>query len=305
MEQGLDLTSLQQQLPPAKDILVLIPQNPTLDKVAAGLALYLSLKKQNKQVIIACPSEMTVAFNRLFAVNKIQKQIGNRDLTITFKGQKDKIEKILSQTQGEDLSLVIEPRTGCAAVSQDQVIFSYSGAQADIIFVLGAAQPEDLGKFYTAEKKIFEQALTVNLDFQGQNSRFAKLNLVSSEFTSCSELVVYLMKNLNLPADQDIATNLFSGIKANNSNFLAANVKAATFEAAAWCLQNGAKPRLDSQPASQPTMPISSSQPPARQTLIQPPFTSVQPKQNLPQFQPQQPPPDWFKPKIFKGGSQI
>jgi nanoRNase/pAp phosphatase (c-di-AMP/oligoRNAs hydrolase) len=304
MEQGLDLTSLQQQLPPAKDILVIIPQNPTLDKVAAGLALYLSLKKQGKQVIIACPSEMTVAFNRLFAVNKIQKQIGNRDLTITFKGQKDKIEKIFSQTQGEDLNLVIEPRTGCTAVSQNQVSFSYSGAQADIIFILGATKPEDLGKFYTVEKKIFEQALTVNLDFQGQNSRFAKLNLVSSEFASCSELVVYLMQNLNLPADQDIATNLFSGIKANNSNFLAANVKATTFEAAAWCLRKGVQPRLNSQPALQPAMPIS-SQPPARQTLVQPPFTSVQPKQNLPQFQPQQPPPDWFKPKIFKGGSQI
>lgn len=304
MEQGLDLTSLQQQLPSAQNILVLIPQNPTLDKVAAGLALYLSFKKQSKQVIIACPSEMTVAFNRLFAVNKIQQQIGNRDLTITFKGQKDRIEKILSQTQGEDLNLLIESRTGCAAISQEQVSFSYSGAQADIIFILGAVQPEDLGKFYTTEKKIFEQALTVNLDFQGQNSRFAKLNLVSSEFTSCSELIVYLMQNLNLSVDQDIATNLFSGIKANNSNFLAANVKAATFEAAAWCLQNGAQPRLSIQPAPQPIMPIS-SQPPARQTLVQPPFTSVQLKQNPPQFQPQQPPPDWFGPKIFKGGSQI
>lgn len=311
MEQGLDLTSLQQQLPQAQKILVLIPQNPTLDKVAAGLGLYLSLKKQGKQVTIACPSEMTVAFNRLFAVNKIQKQIGNRDLTITFKGQKDKIEKISSQAQGEDLSLVIEPRQGCASVSQDQVAFSYSGAEADMIFIIGAARLEDLGALYGAEKKIFDQALTINLDYQAQNSNFAKVNLVSPQFGSCCEGVVSLMQNLNLSVDGDIASNLFSGIKANHSNFLSPQVKATAFEAAAWCLQNGAQPGLNSQPAMSQVTPgqkqsvIQSSQPVVRQTLVQPPFTSNKPKQNMPQFQPQQPPPDWFKPKIFKGGSQV
>ena len=59
------LTALQT----AKQVLILLPQNPKVDSVAAGLSLFLALSKAKLSTTIGCPTEMTVGFNRLFGVN--------------------------------------------------------------------------------------------------------------------------------------------------------------------------------------------------------------------------------------------
>jgi hypothetical protein len=46
---------------------------------------------------------------------------------------------------------------------------------------------------------------------------------------------------LSLPVDGDISTNLYAGIITNTANFQGVNVKASAFEAAGWCLKNGAR----------------------------------------------------------------
>jgi len=300
MDEQLNLTPIQNVLPKAKSVLVLLAANPNLDQVAAALALYLSIKKQQKQVLIACSSAMTVGFNRLFGINKVSDKIGNRNLIISFDYLKDSIEKVSYNIENNKFNLVVEPRPGLPSLQADKVSYSYSGSEADLIFVVGALKLEDLDKLYFNEKKIFENSLTVNLDNRANNTNFGKVNLVDSQAASCCEIATLLIKGLNLPVDQDIATNLLTGIETNTANFQAPSTSATTFEAAAWCLKNGAKKGylVDQKTISR----IQAA--PKQATVIQPSFAAPKPSGREPQPV-KQPPPDWFKPKIFKGNTVI
>lgn len=302
MENSFNLQSLQESLSKAKTTLVVLPVQPSLDGVAAGLALFLSLKKQGKQTVIGCSTQMTVAFNRLFAVDKITDKIGSKNLIVSFDYTKDSIERVSYNIEGNKFNLVIEPKEGCLPLDPEKVSYSYSGANAEIIFAVGATKLEDFGKLYFNEKKIFDEKLIVNIDNKPTNTRFGQVNIYNPQAASISELVVELIKLLNLQVNQDIATNLLVGIEANTSNFAALNVSPATFEAAAWCLKNGAKRRhlAVPQPVSKPPAFV---QP---QPVVQPqPTFQKQPTKKPLIGKKKTPPPDWFKPKIYKSNTLV
>ena len=328
MDNQLDLQPVSQKIEEAKRVLILVPANPSLDSLASGLALYLSLKKQGKNTGIACPTDLPPTFKHLPAVDKLSKSIGSRNLVISFDYLKDSIEKVSYNIEDNKFNLVVEPKSSQPPLDPDKVSYSYTGANADLLFVIGARQLENLGKFYSQEKNIFTDKFTINIDNKGNNAQFGQANLLNSQAASCAEIVIEVIKGLGLPVDPDIATNLYTALQANTSNFQAANVDVSTFEAAAWCLKNqarrskaGLKPpvtfpqkQLPEQQGSlvpgkqllQPKKPLVQS--------VAPPFTSPKQVVQKPPFSQQsvppenkeaKPPPDWFKPKIYSGDSPV
>ena len=75
--------SLKSLIDPANSVLILLPTKPYFDQVAAGLGLFLALKDE-KEVNISCPSEMLVELNRLIGINQVSKDLGNKNLVISF-----------------------------------------------------------------------------------------------------------------------------------------------------------------------------------------------------------------------------
>ncbi len=235
-------SDLKKALEGAKEILVLIRDNPRLDHVAAGLSLYLSLKEAGKSVTIASPTEMRVEFNRLVGVDKVATKIGNRNLVLSFPQEvKDSIEKVSYNMDDGNFNLVIQPKAGYPALDSTKVEYSYTGADAQLIFSLGAQKLEDLGIFYQSERQLFEQATVVNIDAVPTNTRFGRINLVWADFTSSSEIVTELIERMGLSLNQDIATNLLSGMNEATQNFQRFNLKATAFEAAAKLMKAGGK----------------------------------------------------------------
>src|SRR3989344_4189855 len=88
------LSELKNLLPTAKKILIVLPVGSDLDKLAAGLALYLSLKQsfgstQYKEVSIVCEDTIRVAQSHLFAIDKVQNtvsQSGTDNFVVTLEG---------------------------------------------------------------------------------------------------------------------------------------------------------------------------------------------------------------------------
>src|SRR3989344_5719320 len=75
--------SFRQIVEESKSILIILPNKPYFDQVAAGLSLFLSLRgSRNTQITSVSP--MTVEFNRLIGVNKISQEVGNKNLVIRF-----------------------------------------------------------------------------------------------------------------------------------------------------------------------------------------------------------------------------
>ena len=290
-----NLDELKNQLEAAKDVLILIAEKANYDSTASALALYLSLQdKEDRNVTIASPSQIRVEFSRLVGVDKISQKIGSRNLIITFDYVTDSIEKVSYNVESDKFNLVIQPKSNMPPLKAENVNYSYSGAQADLIFIVGANSLDDLGSIYQAEKAIFDKAVTVSVN-KNLRAPFARLTFSDPQVSSVSELTTELLTKLNLPVTQDTATNLLSGIDSATQRFASPVIKAHTFETAALLMNKGAKRQME-RPENIANFPPPASFGPFNRPN---PLTPTQPvSQNSA-------PDDWLAPKIFKGSTQV
>ena len=277
------LTALQT----AKQVLILLPQNPKVDSVAAGLSLFLALSKAKLSTTIGCPTEMTVGFNRLFGVDKIKQRIGNQNLVISFDYPEDSLEKVAydKDPQNQKFHLTIEPKAGFEPLDVNKVQYSYTGSSADAIFVIGASGLEDLGTLYQQEKKLLDdkQKTLVNLSTLEKNGQFGTVNLYDPTASGESEIMLSVFQALNLPLDADMATNLLAGIESSTGN-LSTAASADTYEAVATLMRQGAKKGHLQVQAPRQTSPFGQTATPMGGQADEGPS------------------PDWLKPKVFKSG---
>src|SRR3989339_382016 len=234
MEKTYNMEPVKTALQTAKQVLVLLPQNPNIDSVAAALALYLALVKKGLSTTIGCSSQMTVQFNRLFGVDKIKPRIGNQNLVISFNYPEDSLEKVSydKDPANQKFNITIEPKAGLQVLDVNSVEYSYTGSNADVIFVIGARGLEDLGDLFKSEQKLLEDKskTLINLSSLDKNSQFGTVNLYDPTASGCSEIMFAVIKALELALEPDMATNLLAGIEAATQNLTQAG-SADTFEA--------------------------------------------------------------------------
>ncbi len=317
----------------AKEVLIALPARPTYDSVASALSLYLGLATKGIQVTVACPDEMTVEYSHLVGVDKVSNNISvgqGKNLVISFPYQEGSIEKVSYNIENDTFNLVIEPREGYPLVTADAIRFSNSGGNTDLIITVGVAQLSNLNNLYNNNQGLFSEKAVLNIDNNSQNARYGRVNVVDPNVSSVSELTIGLLSNVGIAMNADIATNLLAGLTSGSQNFASPRTQASTYEAAAMCIRSGARKIAQtsvktspSTVSSQPIMPTfnkpiitgKTQQPNPKQ---QPQFTPQirSPQQQPPsQFQqsPQQPqkkqtneaPPDWLKPKIYKGSTLL
>lgn len=282
----------------AKTVLVVIPQNPQVDWVAAGLAWYLSLNKLDINVSVACPSDMTVTFNRLFGVDKISKKIGNRNLVISFDYVKDSIEKVSYNIEDDKFNLVVEPKEGKPALNKDKVEYSYTGAAADLVIICGGNRLLDMAEFAQKEEELFRGEQVIHFNTQVAEA-FATHTLTDEKAVGVSEIVSKVFQQLEMPVDSDTASNLMAGIEMTSSKLASPKTSADTLKVAAFLMDKGAKRGLldSSRPSVSPAAAFglkSKSKKTQKSTGKKTKKTSSGNK-----------PPDWYKPKVFTGNTQV
>lgn len=237
--QTLDLKGFQQSLASAKSIVVLMPENPSLDVVAAATSLSLALGEDGKETTVACSSLMLVEFNRLVGVQKVSDSIENRNLTVSFQDyEATNIERVSYNIEGGRFMLVVSPKSGVTAPNTDQVILGYRGIAADVVILVGAPSRESLGKFAKSEELLGQSKIALINNIPVAN--FASpLELIDPSASSVCEVVMQVIEGLNLRLNPDVATNLFAGLRVGSDNFQ--KVTADTFSAASRLLNAGAR----------------------------------------------------------------
>jgi len=294
-----DLNALKTQLDQANSIIIAIPENPNKDIVAASLALFLSLKTTGKQVTPLSSSQPVVRDSHLVGLDKITTDVGGHNLVITVNLPEDAVDKVTSNVEGGHLNLIMNPKPGAPPLKQSDLLFSSSGATADLIIVLGANTLTDLGSLAEKESELFaNQSKIVNLS--NQEGNFGSLNLTDTS-SSNSELVTAILQELKLPLDADIANNLMQGIEEATNNLASPQMTADTFEALAVLYRAGAR---RSAPAAPATAQIINNTPVVNHSAPIPTLKpSTPPPLKSSPSKPSSPEPDWLKPKIYKGGS--
>lgn len=282
-----DLARFKELLEQKRSFLILLPQNPDMDAVAAALSLYLALQAQDSQVDIACPTPMRVEFNRLVGVNKIKEHAGDRNLNISFENYDAAgIEKVSYDIDNGRFNLKVVPKQGYQAPQPSQVKLEYGRGNGEVVIVVKTEKRQDLGNFAEGEQLNAQVVLVSNLPCQGFPN---PIEVIDPQAASASEVVFQILENWGWQLTQDLANNLLMGVSSGTNNFQSQNITADTFSVASRLMQSGARlqPSLATQP--QQVGPV-----PAPQQTVSP---TTQPAQT----QSSQPPEDWLQPKVYKG----
>ncbi|MFH1536077.1 MAG: hypothetical protein ABIC96_03340, partial [Patescibacteria group bacterium] len=89
MKYDSQFTELKNLLPAAKNILIALPSGANIDKLAAGLSLFLTFEASGKQVSIISDDTVLASHGYLYGVDHIQKtlpQTEGGNLTLTLEG---------------------------------------------------------------------------------------------------------------------------------------------------------------------------------------------------------------------------
>lgn len=278
-----DIPHIKTLLDKSVEALVLLPQNPGPDSIAAALSLGITLDAANKKTTIACATPLDFTQFPLRQSDRITQKIGNKNLVISLKIEnRDSVDKVSYNLDelNKVFNLVISPKKSATPLNSDAVSFSLAGARADIIFIIGASGFDDLGSLYAAEPNLFTETPTIAIN-RMEPAPFASYHLSQPEKSSISEGMVSILESLGLSFSADAATNLLAGIDVVTDKLQLPNTSASTFESVATLIRSGGIRIMIG--------------------LIPQEEAPVQPDQVVVPAIPAEPiPQDWLKPKILK-----
>ena len=304
-----------------QEIGVVVRPNPSLDDMAAGLGMYLSLKLMGKNASIACPTDPIVALSSLVGIDKVTKSLSTGggeggDLTVTFPYQEGEIEKVSYTLDNGKLNIVVKAgEKGLSFTQQDvQFIRSGSGKAPSLVFFVGVARMADVA---SVVQPVPGQTAVVNIDNKPENEKYGDVAVVDGKWSSVSEQIADFVTLLEpqIELDADTAQNLLTGIDFATQDFTSPRTSYLAFEVAGILMKKGAtrqqsrmiaqnaqstgmnKQEMNTyfppvqQPVAQPQPAQQLVQQPAAQSYVpqQQPVASQQfvPAQNIPAWQPQ------------------
>ena len=338
MKYDSQISELKNLLPTAKNILIVLPVGADIDKMAAGLSLFLTLDAGGKEVSIVSDDAILVGQSHLFGVDHIQKNISSTEggnLTSTLEGVAASngtvpaLQKLDWYAEGSNLNLVFHVIPG-QTFQPAKIVPKYQGSSFNLVFTVGAVNLNALGNVYLHNQNAFSGTYIVNIDTQAANSSFGGTNVLDPAASSLCEVMTNLISDLGFALDADTASNLLAGIFDATNNLLDSKVTADTYMAVAQCLRvGGRKPASSTSPIQIKPAEVSVPQQPtydwnavsaaigqtsAPQTQTMPQYTVPPVMPSDPQPSPEERPagegvisetvePDWLTPKIFKGTS--
>lgn len=268
------VTDLKNQVANAKNILIILPSQLNVDRLGAGLGLMLGLKALQKEVVVVSEGQPLVAHSNLFGIGDVKNSFSisggeNGDLTLVLEnvvaadGTVPSLEKLDWYPEGSNLNLVFHVIPG-QKFEPSNIVTKKSGSEGnfDLMFVIGTSSLNELGGIYSQNSSTLNNLYSINIDTNGQNTNFGKLNLVDTNASSVSEMVMQIMPDIGLYVDNDIASNLVAGIYEATQN-MTTNLKPDTFMVVGQAMQKGAR-----IPAPEP--PTDVIQPPQQPVAIQP-----------------------------------
>lgn len=277
------LNRVQQQYTSAKSLVVLIPQDATLDAYAAGLAFHLSLIESGKRSTLVTP-KLPQFVNALPENTHLTTQFTGRNLVVSWPYPEDSVDQVATEVdpQQHKFNIVIQTKPGFPPIDYRQLEFRYIGIDADTVFTVSGTYPEDFPEFQSELRELADQNQS-RIWFIDNASPGSQQTISDPGATSLSEVVFKTIQQLKLPLTSAVATNILIGIEAQTQQ-LTQGVTADTFEAMAACMRAGGVRRSVSSPSSAPSTSQTPPRPQQSQPMVPPrPQTQTQPKPQSPQ----------------------
>jgi len=232
---------IKELLEKSKKILLTTSKQTTGDGLASSLAMFLFLKKINKNCeIIIDDFILPQEYSFLPQVEEIKKEAARlKKFIINLNIAQTGIEELSYDVDGQNLKIFVSPKQG--VFTPEDLKFATSEFTYDLIIVLGTPDLESLGKLYDHHRDLFYQLPVINIDHQPANEQYGHLNLVDITAASSSEVVYSLINDWpEKLLDEKIATCLLTGLISATQGFRTAKVTPQSLVAAGELMKLGA-----------------------------------------------------------------
>lgn len=224
----------------SKDVLILIPENPSGDAVGSAWALYFFLKKKEINTTIAFSNHLSEKYDFLPKPEGILTEIsGARDFVLSFNTAYNKITNVRTEKLDDKLNIYLTPEKG--ALNPRDFSFILAKFKYDLMIVIDSPDLERLGAIYEKNPDLFFEVPIINIDHRSNNDNFGQINLVDITASSCSEILSTALDHINYNlVDKDIADCLLTGIISATESFQKKNTTPKALLAAATLMDKGA-----------------------------------------------------------------
>jgi len=224
----------------SKEVLILIPENPSADAVGSAWALYYFLEKKMISPTIAFSNHLSLRFDFLPRPEKIISDIsGARDFVLSFDTSHNKIMRIRQEEKNERFNIYITPEKG--SIDPRDFSFILAKFKYDLIIVIDSSDLEKLGKLYIQNTDLFFEVPIINIDHKSDNDNFGQINLVDVTASSSSEILAGIFENLDPSLiDEKIATCLLTGLIGATDSFQKKNTTPKALSSGAILMEKGA-----------------------------------------------------------------
>ncbi len=230
---------IRELLDSATSIGIIIGENQNIDTVAAGLAFYLILRSQGKNVQVISKKEPTVEISNLFGIDKVAKSFegATHILTISIPYREGEIEKVSYNIEENSLNVNLFAEENGISFSEKDVRYIKKGTAPSLIITIGVQNDSELNGLVDPKS-----VKTIHIDINPLSGLMGgDVVIIDPSFSSLSEIVATLAKELSFISDVDAFQNLMDGIVYATRNFTVSNTSSYAFEAAGFLLQNGAR----------------------------------------------------------------
>jgi nanoRNase/pAp phosphatase (c-di-AMP/oligoRNAs hydrolase) len=224
----------------SKEVLILIPENPSGDAVGSAWALYFFLKNRNIGTTIAFSNHLAQRYAYLPRPEKILNEIsGARDLVLQFDTTRNKIVGLRSEEKGNKYNLYLTPERG--ALDPKDFSFILAKFRYDLIVVIDSPDLPKLGKLYEKNTDLFFEVPVADIDYRSDNENFGQINLVDVTASSCSEIMARILEFIDPGAvSKTIADCLLTGIISATDSFQEKNTTPKSLTLASHLMEKGA-----------------------------------------------------------------
>ncbi|MEK7652012.1 MAG: DHH family phosphoesterase [Patescibacteria group bacterium] len=222
-------------------ILVALPANPNGDTLGGSLALAAFLRKLNKEVEVYCEKTDFGILSFLPGIEEIHQEIVfPKSFVISVKTKNAKLDELSYDMLPENVNIYLKPKEG--VFTPEDVSFSNDVTQFNLIICVDVASLESLGALYEKNAEMFFAVPKVNIDNHIHNDNYGTINIIDVTASSSSEILLALLRDYEASLiDENIATNLLTGIITETNSFQHNKTTPSSFINASELISYGAK----------------------------------------------------------------
>lgn len=226
----------------SSSVLICLPQQPSTDAIASGLALLSLMEKLEKRAkVVASGFQLPANHAFLPKSNEIFDDLSAlQKFIITLDVSKTSVEELSYNIEDDKLRIYISPKDGF--FSKEDVGTEGGEFAYDLIVTVDTRDLESLGRMYEQNADFFYHTPLINIDHSPANDHFGQIDLVNVTATSSSEIIFEMMKDWgDSLLDEYIATNLLTGMISKTRSFQAGSITPRSLAIASHLISQGAR----------------------------------------------------------------